>query len=79
MKFKRTTIARYHKWKQTAKKSDKFMSDHVAYTQNEFEKLIGLAPQVAHVAPEAINTIVEQHDEDLEPTLHTGHTEEPGE
>lgn len=79
MKFKRTTIARYHKWKETAKKSDKFMSNHVAYTQSEFENITGLAPQTKDLVLEPINTIVEEHDEDMEPTLHTGNTEEPGE
>ena len=78
MKFKQTTKSRYWKWKQTAKKSDKFTTDGIAYTQKEFETLIGHIPaEKAEVKPEPINTIEPEEDyADMEQQDDSGDTEE---
>tara|TARA_R100000951_G_scaffold20650_2_gene17273 strand:- start:3412 stop:3636 length:225 start_codon:yes stop_codon:yes gene_type:complete len=55
--MKQKTIDTYMKWKESAKKSDKFVADGVGYTQKEFEAIIGGVHEV-HVEKE-INIDVE--------------------
>ena len=74
MKIKSTTIGRYWKFKQSAKKSAKFTMNGVKYSQAEFEALIGHKP--AEKPAEPINTTVEHSYADMETQEHTGDSEE---
>lgn len=77
MKIKRTTIDRYNKFKAKAKKSSKFIMNGVAYSQAEFETLIGHKPaEIAPVVEKPINTVAEEDYADLERKDDSGDTEE---
>jgi len=79
--MKQTTIDRFDAWKKTAGKKDRFVSNRVVYTMEEFEKLLGRTTEVKHKTKTTkhINTDIEEKGyEDLESTQPSGHTEEFG-
>lgn len=77
MKIKKTTVNRYWAWKPHAKKSAKFTTNGVAYSQAEFETLIGHKPaETASVVEKPINTVAEEDYADLERKDDSGDTEE---
>lgn len=63
--MKQKTIDTYMKWKESAKKADKFIADGVEYSQKEFEALIGGVSE-SHVEKEINIDVEDQENGDME-------------